>query len=293
MELAKQHIVNPEFEKIEYGLFSSLSVHLYRQPYFTRSWHHHPELELLLITKGSGQRFVGDSVENFEPGDLILLGEHLPHAWISDEKYMQSNSNEYCESHYVQFNSRIFNNRFFEYPELKHVRALLKNSSRGIKIHGVEKEKITTLIKKLPKQTQVEKLLQLIRILDIIGTSNYEYLASKEFLEKQPYHKSKRMNDINNYIMENFRENVTVEQCAQRINMTVTSFCRFFKNHTNQTFTQYLNVIRIEFAQKLLLNTEMPIKEICYECGFNSVPYFNQRFKIAAGKSPGEYRNRK
>ena len=101
------------------------------------------------------------------------------------------------------------------------------------------------------------------------------------------------MNDINKYVMENFRHDLSVEQCAQKINMTVTSFCRFFRSHTNQTFTQYLNIIRIDFAQILLLNTEMPIKEICYECGFNSITYFNQRFKSASGKSPGDYRNRK
>lgn len=293
MKLERQNIVNPELEKIEYGLFSSLSVHRYRQPYFTRSWHHHPELELLLITKGFGQRFVGDSVENFVPGDLILLGEHLPHAWISDEQFMQADSKEYCESLYIQFNSRIFNTRFFEYPELKNVRALLNKSNRGIKINGEAKEKVVRLIKKLPRLNQLEKLLQLIRILDIISIGEYEFLASKKFLEKQPYFKSKRMNDINKYVMENFREDLTVELCAQRINMTVTSFCRFFKSHTNQTFTQHLNIVRIDFAQKLLLNTEMPIKEICYECGFNSVAYFNQRFKTATCKSPGDYRNRR
>ena len=96
LELARQHILNPELEKVEHGLFTSLSVHECRQPYFTRSWHHHPELELLLITKGTGRRFVGDSVENFGPGDLILLGEHLPHAWISDEHFMEPECFDIC-----------------------------------------------------------------------------------------------------------------------------------------------------------------------------------------------------
>ena len=278
-------------EKVEKPSSSSFYTGVYKQPYFSRSWHYHPEFELLLITNGNGKRLVGDHAEDFTVNDLVLLGGLLPHAWISDPKYLQADSLEFCESIYIQFRKEIFGAYFIDVPELKGVRRILKLSARGIKVTGIHKQEIISLMREQPGLSPTEQLLSLIRILNLISLADYELLVSEDYLRSSINFKSNRMLKIQEYVMENYKKNITIKTCAQMSNMTVSSFCRLFRSETNDTFTFYLNNLRIDFAKKLLVNTEIAIKEIAYECGYNSVTYFNEQFKKIVGEAPFKYRN--
>ncbi len=281
----------PQLEVIESHQFASIHMGLYHQPYFERSWHYHPEFELLLITSGYGRRMVGDHSEKFFDGDLVLLGPRLPHAWISDEAFIKSPSDGYCESIYIQFNRSLFTNPFFEISEFHGLQNILEKSNRGLKVTGKNRLEISEIILTMKQMDPLNRLLTLIRILNLIGSGQNRYLASEKYLDEKFFFKSKRMNRVHNHLMEHFKDPLTVDEGAELVNMTVTSFCRFFKNQTGSTFTIYLNRIRIDFARKLLVNTETSIKEIGYECGFNSTSYFNQTFKRITGISPKQYRN--
>lgn len=289
MEIKNQ--ILGSLEKIEKPSSSSFFTGVYKQHYFSRSWHYHPEFELLLITNGNGKRLVGDHAEDFAVDDLILLGGLLPHAWISDPKYLQADTLEFCESIYIQFRKDIFGAYFIDIPELKGVRRILRLSARGIKITGVNKQEIITIMKEQPGLSPTDQLLSLIRILNLISLTDYELLVSEEYLENSTNFRSNRMLKIQEYIMENYKKEITLKTCAQMSNMTVSSFCRLFRSETNDTFTFYLNKLRIDFSKKLLVSTELAIKEIAYECGYNSVTYFNQQFKKIVGEAPFKFRN--
>jgi len=278
-------------ERIEKPVHSSFYTGVYKQPYFSGAWHYHPEFELLLITEGNGKRLVGDHGEDFSSNDLVLLGGFLPHAWIPDPKFLEEDSTEFCESIYIQFKEDIFGSHFVDIPELKGVRKVLRFSERGIKIKGVHKNEIITLIKEIPKLSPLDQLLKLLKILDLISLSDYKLLASTKYVKDSFYFKSNRILKIHEYIMENYQQDISIAYCASMINMTISSFCRFFKKETGLTFTNYLNKIRIDFSKKLLVYTDLPIKEISYECGYNSVPYFNKIFKKIVMDSPYNYRN--
>ncbi len=281
-----------ELEAVQTPGFSSFKIDVYHQPYFKRSWHYHPEYELLLITSGYGTRLVGDYSGDFRKGDLVLIGGLLPHAWIADPAFHKENSDTYCESIYIQFKKEIFGTHFIDVPELTGVRNILRLSKRGLEISGKNKPLIIDLIMELPQLKPLNQLLHLLKILDLINQSALTFLASKEYIENKFTFQSRRMKLIHEYIMENFKEEISLETCAQKTRMTVTSFCRFFKAHTNQTFSRFLNTVRIDFAGKLLQNTDMSVKEIAYECGFNSVAYFNQQFRHLLKSSPLEFRNK-
>ncbi len=281
----------PELEIIENSPFSSIHIGIYQHPYFKRSWHYHPEYELLLITSGYGRRMVGDHSEDFVKGDLVLLGPQLPHAWISDRDFIVSATEQYCESIYVQFNRSLFKNSFFEIGEFNGLQKTLDHSNRGLKIIGRYKAEVIELIRILPAMDPVNRMLTLLKILNLINKGQTRFLASEKYLAEKFFFKSKRMNRVHIYLMEHFKSPLSVHDGAELVNMTVTSFCRFFKSQTETTFTRYLNIIRIGFARKLLENTDAPIKEIGYECGFSSISYFNQTFKRITGISPKLYRN--
>jgi len=277
-------------EKVVKPAHSSFHTGVYSQPYFSGAWHYHPEYELLLITSGNGNRLVGDHGEAFEANDLVLLGGYLPHAWIPDPKYLEEDSVEFCESIYVQFKKDIFGSHFVDIPELKGVRKALRNSERGIKILGGHKEEIIELLRAVPNFNPLDQLLKLVKILDLITLSEYELLASEDYIKESFYFKSNRILKVHEYIMENYKKDISVDDCSEMINMTTSSFCRYFKKETSYTFTNYLNKVRIDFAKKLLINTDFPIKEIGFECGYNSVPYFNKQFKKIEGIAPFAYR---
>ncbi|WP_255452942.1 AraC family transcriptional regulator [Aquimarina sp. RZ0] len=289
-QIPTDHKIAVSLEKVEKPLHASFHTGVYSEPYFSGSWHYHPEFELLLITNGSGRRLVGDHGENFEDHDLVLLGGYLPHTWIPDPKYLQQDSTEFCESIYVQFKKDIFGSHFVDIPELKGVRKVLRAAERGIKIEGIYKKNIIELLKEIPKLSPPDQLLKLIKILDLINLSTYKILASESYLQESFYFKSNRILKIHEYIMEHYQKEISVEACAHMVNMTISSFCRYFKNETQYTFTHYLNKIRIDFSKKLLANTDLPIKEIGFECGYNSVPYFNKQFKKIEQVSPFIYR---
>lgn len=149
---------------------------------------------------------------------------------------------------------------------------------------------ITNQMLQIEKQSPIEQLLTLIRLLDLVYHTKYEILASRNYVQ-QGIFSSARMTQIHNYLIQNFKNDINVNDCARHIGITTTSLCRFIKKQTNVTFSVYLNYLRINFAQKLIRNTELPMKEIAFQCGYTSVVYFNQKFKKLTGVSPGKYRN--
>lgn len=289
-QLATNNRIAVSLEKVVKPAQSSFHTGVYSQPFFDGAWHYHPEFELLLISNGRGTRLVGDHSEAFEVNDLVLLGGGLPHAFIPDPKYLEEDSVEFCESIYVQFKKDIFGLHFVDIPELKGVRKALRNSERGIKITGKHKEEIIELLKEIPEVNPLDQLLKLVKILDLITLSDYILLASEDYIKESFYFQSNRILKVHEYIMENYKKDISVDDCSEMVNMTTSSFCRYFKKQTNYTFTNYLNKIRIDFAKKLLSNTDLAIKEIGFECGYNSVPYFNKQFKKIEGIAPFAYR---
>jgi len=287
--IREKSALSAERENISISERSSFYVGTYRDSFFRRSWHYHPEYELLLITKGFGTRMVGDHFEEFAEGDLVLLGGNLPHAWISDRHFEKSAESDACESIYIQFRKSVFGTHFIDIPEMESIRIVLDKAERGLKITGKQKDDIRKEMLELNRKTPLEQLLVLIRLLDLIQKSDYQLLASKSYCQQGIFH-SDKMTQAHKYIMQHFKREINVNDCAAHIGMTTTSFCRFFKKQTNVTFSVYLNYLRINLAQKFLRQTTMPVKEIAFECGFDSVVYFNQKFKLLTGRSPGDYR---
>ncbi len=95
------------------------------------------------------------------------------------------------------------------------------------------------------------------------------------------------------YMLLHYQEELTLEQVATSINLSPTYFSKQFKHATGFGFKEYLTSIRIQKAVNLLEETQKPITEIAYLCGFNDSNYFGDVFKKLRGISPLKYRNKK
>lgn len=240
--------------------------------HFLKLWHYHPELELVLILKSTGIKFIGDSIEQFKENDLILIGENLPHMWLSDQEYFEKDTDLISEAIAIHFKTDFLGKEFL----LHHIAALLERARYGIRFFNIDQETLKSLTG-LPKEAAFERTIKLIRILDQLARhGSFKLLASEGYLHTLKHTDHKYLDKIYAYIFNNFKEPINLETAAQIAGMNPTAFSRSFKRIKQKTFSRFVNEIRIGYACKLLIENKLNITTICFESGFNNVPLLAQ-----------------
>jgi len=270
--------------KLQQGT-SSFYAYQFQVPFFEFKWHYHPEYELTYIVKGNGYRIVGNTYENYTEGDLVLLGPNLPHTWTG-----KAVENESFEAIVIQF-SKEFITSFLGFDEAHLIKNLLENSARGIAFEATQE--LVQAIKTLIEKEGIDRILQLISALNQLAQSNYKLITPNTFHTIASKKSELRINEVCLFIQNNFNSNITLNQVASQIYLTESNFCKFFKKATGKTFSDYLNEIRINEASRLLLQTDKTISQISFECGFETLSYFNRVFLKKKNQTPSVFRNNK
>lgn len=261
------------------------------QPTFEFFWHYHPELELTYIQKGSGQRFVGDRIESFNSGDLVLIGPNLPHTWVSSG---HKDFPDACQAFVVQFQSGMFDTRLHEFHEFDRIRMLLEHSKRGIRFNGELAEKSGKQLIKLREAEGLHWLTEFWILLDkLAGSADFTYLTDSAYTPSLNKLNPARIDKIFHFLNQHYTEEVSLKKVAELVHLTETSFSRFFKRNIGLTFNEYLNNLRVAAACRLLKEEpEKTIAETAWESGFASSTHFNRMFKSKTGFSPSAYKQK-
>jgi AraC-like DNA-binding protein len=279
-------------EKISVKEDESFFIGIFQDNMEKSTWHYHNNFEISFITEGSGKRIVADSIEEFQPGDLVFIGRNLPHVWIADKEH-HSPSSRTLEMVFLQFTSDILSSQLLLLPEFKFVARAISLSERGIQIVGQTLNEVSEIMLQLPYLKSFDRMLHFFQLMDIIGRSETNIqLASKEYLKMRFTTGNKRIAAIHEYLMNNYREKVDLNRIAALVNMAEGSLCRFFRINMGMTVFEYLNQLKIEFACKLLMDNDLSILDVCFDSGFNNLSHFNKQFKKITGLPPSEYRNR-
>lgn len=282
--------MKPVYFKIPKTSGETVRVQHEVQSHFYENLHFHPEVQIMFICEGSGTQFIGDSIGSFNSGDLLLLGPNLPHVFRNDKRYYEQDSVLKVENISVFFQTESFGEHFLSLPEAYPVHKLLLYSKRGIRIKGETKSRITALVQQMLRLEGFERVIQLFTILHLLSLSKeLEPLSSVGFDGPQNDSDSKKINDVFTYIMNNFSEEVKLQEAASIANMSVNAFCRYFKQHTRKTFSSFLNEIRIGHACRLLIEDRWNVRETAFDCGFDNISYFNRQFKNITSYTPSEY----
>lgn len=255
------------------------------------NWHYHSEYEIMFMNKSRGKRFIGDNISYYQQGEIFFIGPNLPHTWYSPPGAFGNGQQH--EAFLIQFRENFLNLDLREIPELLSVQNLFTNASRGIQFLGKTRRIIADLILEMENQNPLDRLLSLIKILDILGRadkSERRILSSIEFIPNFRPNEQSRIDRVCTFINENYKDPIRLDEAAHIANMSTTAFSRFFKKSTGKTFVNYVNELRIGWACKLLMETDMTISEICYEVGFNNLSNFNRRFSERHGTNPRAYR---
>lgn len=262
----------------------TVSHNLYKN--FLRVWHHHVEFELVAIIRSSGTRFVGDNIERFDNGDVVLIGKNIPHMWLNDDAYFEANSILMAEAIAVHFKKDFLGNGFLEMPEMQPLLNLFELAARGMRFLKV-KESLLNEFKALPNLDPTDQVIKIIDILSRLAKhKEYKFVCSSTYVNSFHKTENKRLDRIYEYVFENFNTPISSSNVAEIIGMDKSAFSRFFKKTHRKSFTKYLNEIRIGYACKLLLENKEGITSIAYLSGFNNVSNFNRQFKMIKGKTP-------
>jgi AraC-like DNA-binding protein len=276
--------------KVDVGKDYSFSVREDILPFLYNHWHFHPEMELTLIRRGRGIRLVGDSLEEFDDGDIILLGSNLPHMWRNDPDYFEKDSGLHVEAIAIHFMEYFWGPCFHDLPEMKHIRELFERAQLGIRVKGKTRELVQKKMEAIVQVNGVKRIEYLLNLLELIASSNCcETLSSSGFTKTYNLTNTDKINDIYSYSFNHFKNRVSIKDIAKEVNLSPHSFCRYFKTRTMKTYWQFLSEIRVGYACKLLIENRLSISQVCYESGFHNLSNFNRCFKTITNKTPLQY----
>jgi AraC-like DNA-binding protein len=286
--------MKPELLKVPQTPNSSFTIRRDVVPHFYNRWHYHPEVELVYVEKGSGTRFVGERIENFTEGDLVLIGAHLPHYWRCDESYFQGNTRMMAEATVLHFPEDFLGRSFLDLPENALLRELLEKSRLGLRIGGQTREQVFLLLQELLHLSGPDRLITLLIILKTIASSNeIELLSSYPFVPHSlAEFEIHRINQIYAYTLAHATEKITLEDIARVAHLSPYSFCRYFKSRTRKTYSRFLIEVRIGMACKYLIENKLSVSQVCLESGFHNFSHFNRQFKALTGLTPLQYQHK-
>jgi len=277
-------------EKIQSVESQLFVLRRFQLPAFPLVWHYHPEVEVTLIRRGRGLRYVGGSVERYEEGDLCLLNAHLPHSWSSERKTGP------VESSVIQFLPETAAD-FWALRELRKIGRLLARGGGGWHVRGKARERSIALfdaLERLPLLSSRRAVLFLellsglaeatgLRPIQPAGATRGPVLRGKNEILLQ---------STLSYVEANSTREIVHTEAARRVRMSPAAFCRFFKRRMGKTFGQHVNEVRIARVCGELIDTDQGIIEIAFACGYNNLSHFNRQFTTLMGCTPREYRRR-
>lgn len=257
-----------------------------REQVFYDQFHQHAEIQLSQIRKGTGSLLVGDTLNEYREGDILLIGSLVPHVFKSE-----FHSDEESLMYTLFFGKDAFGKTFFDLPDLADVQPIFNKANYGIKLTS-HTEKAGQLFDQLPNQAKIAQLGTLFQLLHIFSIGKTEPLSSYVYDKRYSDVEGKRMGTVMQYVMNHYQEPISLDLIAEKAHMSKNAFCRYFKKRTNKTFFQFLIEIRVENACKQLVNhPEKSISGIGLDCGFFNIANFNRQFKGLKNKTPTTFRN--
>lgn len=250
------------------------------------NWHYHQALELAYFTSGSGTLFAGDRIQGFSGGEIILLGENLPHYWHTAAP---------CAGISVQFYFAPAN-PIWAFPESGALATHLAAARRGIKYRDKTAEALMNWMPELAKVDGLERMALFLQILARAAqapVNEWGYISTQTFsLESQ----SGQQNAIRaaiRFLLTHYREDIKLAQLLEVTRMSKPTFSRHFKRHSGKPLNKFLQQIRVEAACRELVQTGKPVIEIALATGFSQVSFFNRVFQEVMKCTPSAYRERK
>ena len=282
--------MKPFKEVINYPVDNSFLIKYDDFAHFTFPWHFHDEYEIVFIIKSFGKKFVGDSVEEFSPGDLSVFGSKLPHFYMNDQAFYRGDPELRVNAIVAQFPPSYFPPALLQRPEFGSVKKLLNSASSGMTFSAELAVNGGKILHEMLRTSGMERHLLFVKLIDYLGNCESRTIAKPDYANSIDDLGEPRMAKVYKFTTRNYNRKISLEEAASVAGMNSSAFCRYFRQKTGKTFAQFVNELRINYACKFLKHGNQTVVRISDEAGFNNLSNFNRQFKSFIGKSPSEYR---
>ena len=269
----------------------SIMVQEDKMPYFYNHLHRHNETQITWILKGEGTLIAGTCMKRFQSGDIYIFGANQPHILKSDPVYFDKNSTREVHALTVFVDLRGPFGRILDLPEMNNVKKFMEATRTGIQVPSSHLQAVIEkmiMVKEARNGIRLACFIQLLQALcsikkyKTLSTTHTEYAITES--------EGLRMNDIYQYTMSHFTENITLKQIAGVAHLTPQAFCRYFKKHTLKTYVAFLNEVRInEACKKIVSESFDSLASVAYQTGFTNAVTFNRVFKKITGQPPKKF----
>ena len=253
--------------------------------------HRHDEVQLTWIIKGEGTLVTGNNMHNFKHNEIYWIGAKQPHVFKSDPSYFKNGSKKRTHSIDIFFNINAQLSSLFSIPEMKQLKAFIEQHQQGFSIPTDKIVEVSDRMKKIYEANGIEQIMRFIDLLKMFSSiEKLPTLSSESEIVKCNDNEGLRIANIYNYVMQNYKEPITLQQVSKLAYMTPQAFCRYFRKHTHNTLISFINQVRVnEACKRLTEHSNDTIACIAYNTGFNSITNFNRVFKNVVKQSPKEY----
>ena len=270
-------------------------------PTFEGGLHRHAHAELTWIERGQGLRWVGDSVEPFFDGDLVLVGGEVAHLWASRGPQPAAG----CAATVLQYKPDWAARTGL--PELAGISPLLLRATLGLEIRGDTRLEVQRLLLRIRQVTAARRVAAMVDLLATLmeGAADLRELSSRisggtpaadgpvDGPLDVPVNGSaggQRVDRVLNWIEEHLAEDLRVEDAAAVAHVSAAAFGRFFRREVGKSFTEYVNDARCGWAALQLIQGREPIAHIAQSCGFSTLSHFGEQFRRRYRLAPREFR---
>lgn len=248
----------------------------------TTSLHSHDFFELFIIIKGNVIHCVNERKQFLEEGSLVFIRDRDIHAYeqVSDIDCQFINLSFYKKTLFS-----VFDFLGEGFPKNKLLNPALPPV---VTLSTPEKEYIRNRLDNLNLISSDNKLLIKAEVKSLLVELLSRYIMDSQipFSEEQPLW-------FNSLLLQMSEKNNFTEGVPALIRLsgkTHSHICRLFKKHLDTTPNQYVNKLRLQYAENLLLNTSLEIIEICLEAGFENLSNFYKHFKEQFNTTPHQVR---
>lgn len=280
--------MKPMFEHISLPESSSINVFIQEKEEFDYPFHYHSEYELTYILSSRGIRYTGNHFEDFRDNDLVLLGPNLPHCWRNGE-----NHQEMASALVIQWKEDCLGSGWANNKEFTAIRKLQQLAVSGIRFEEsvalAFKDKLVAIAALPP----FERLIAFLECLHGLSMSEgFSTICEQDYHYHRNRIDNERINTVYQFVKNNYRRKITLREIATLVSMEEGSFSRFFSKTMHKGFFSFLNEYRINRACTLLTETDLPVVQVCYASGYESLSFFYRQFRKFKGHSPQRYRDR-
>ncbi len=244
-------------------------------------WHCHSEVEIVAHLAGRGERQVGDHRATSCPGQILLLGSDLPHAWGGSGLHDLVS---------LQFRADLLLNRFSGTPESSDLERVLRAAGRGLLLDGMPARHLGQLLLAQQHTRGLERMVAVLRAVLAFQVVADRPLAGPLW-DRNSADRHPVVDTLCSWMSEHANEPISLAEAAHFVGMNPSALGRLFRRHTGHSVLAWINRLRIGSAIERLRDSDQTISSIAFATGFSNLANFNRTFRHFTNQTPRSYRN--